>query len=199
MYMGCSQNFAESSEALLLSTSSREASCSASWNRPTCGLCKCLTLALFLKCLRNTAWPKNANGSEHGTYGRHLTSTGQLLRNVSSREGPLEGIGRSTMHCLAELVKAPPGGNRLSTGAAQVLQHWEHTKAHYLSLQQGWSLSALDMTEFYRCFDKKDKAIQTRIDELQGLKVQVWHTRKGVYRKKQYSDVRDERNAHTED
>ena len=49
-----------------------------------------------------------------------------------------------------------------------------------------------------RCFEEKDKAIQTRIDELQGLKVQVWRTRKGVYRKKQYPDIRNKRNAHTE-
>ena len=82
--------------------------------------------------------------------------------------------------------------------AAEVLQHWELTKAHYLSLRQGWGPSALDMTEFYNCFEEKDEAIQARIDELQGLKVQVWRTRKGVYRKKQYPDVRDERNAHTE-
>ncbi|MCV6577079.1 MAG: hypothetical protein OIF58_15240, partial [Cohaesibacter sp.] len=82
--------------------------------------------------------------------------------------------------------------------AAEVLQHWELTKTHYLSLQQGWGPSALDMTVFYNDFEEKDEAIQTRIDELQGLKVQVWRTRKGVYRMKQYPDVRDERNAHTE-
>ena len=55
------------------------------------------------------------------------------------------------------------------------------------------------MTEFYRCFEEKDEAIQTRIDELQGLKVQVRRTRKGVYRKKQFPDVRDVRDAHTGD
>ena len=81
-----------------------------------CGPCKCRTLALFLKCLRSTPWPESANGSEHVMYGRHLMSTGQPLKKPSSREGPLGETGMSyTLLYLAELVRALPGGNRLST------------------------------------------------------------------------------------
>ena len=41
--------------------------------------------------------------------------------------------------------------------------------------------------------------VQTRIEELQGLKVQVWRTRKGVYRKKHFPDVRDVQDLNTGD
>ena len=42
-------------------------------------------------------------------------STGQPLKKLSSREGPLEETGISyTLLYLAELVRALPGGNRLS-------------------------------------------------------------------------------------
>ena len=55
------------------------------------------------------------------------------------------------------------------------------------------------MTDFFRNFEEKDYAIQTKIEELQGLKVQVWRTRKGVYRKKHFPDVRDVRDVNTGD
>ena len=84
-------------------------------------------------------------------------------------------------------------------GATQLQQYWDQAKAYYLSLQYGWGPSALDMTDFFRNFEAKDYAIQTKIEELQGLKVQVWRTRKGVYRKKHFPDVRDVRDVNTGD
>ena len=51
-------------------------------------------------------------------------------------------------------------------GAAQLQQYWDQIKTYYLSLQYGWSPSAFDMTDFFRNFEEKDCAIQTKIDEL---------------------------------
>ena len=47
------------------------------------------------------------------------------------------------------------------------------------------------MTEFFRSFEEEDYAMQKQLLELQELKVHVWRTRKGIYRKKQFPDVRD--------
>ena len=76
-------------------------------------------------------------------------------------------------------------------------QYWDQAKAYYLSLQHGWGPTALDITDFYTNFKEKDYAIQIQLEELQGLKVQVWRTRKGIYRKKHFPNVRDVRDAHT--
>ena len=106
------------------------------------------------KCLQNTAWPKSANGSGHGTYGRHLTLTGQLLRSASSQEDPLEGTG---IQCI--VWQSSSGLRQVATGCLP--RTWGFTGATTLGTDQSPLpvLTALDMTEFYKCFEEKDKAI----------------------------------------
>ena len=76
-------------------------------------------------------------------------------------------------------------------GAAQIHQNWERTKAYYVGLQQGGGPDVLDLTGVFRYFEDQDDAIQKELEELQGLKVHMWRTKKGVYRKKALPDVRD--------
>jgi len=76
-------------------------------------------------------------------------------------------------------------------GAAQIHQNWERTKAYYVGLQQGGGPAVLDLTGVFRNFEDQDDAIQKELEELQGLKVHMWRTKKGVYRKKALPDVRD--------
>ena len=76
-------------------------------------------------------------------------------------------------------------------GAAQLWESWAQVKNHYLARRHVWGPAALDMTEFFRSFEEEDYAMQKQLEELQELKVHVWRTRKGIYRKKQFPDVRD--------
>ena len=50
---------------------------------------------------------------------------------------------------------------------------------------------ALEMAEVFHAFQEKEADIRRQLAEFQELKVQVWRTRKGTYRKKQLPDVRD--------
>ena len=76
-------------------------------------------------------------------------------------------------------------------GAAQIQQNWGRTKAYYVGLQQGGGPAVLDLTGVFRNFEDQDDAIQKELEELQELKVHMWRTKKGVYRKKALPDVRD--------
>lgn len=76
-------------------------------------------------------------------------------------------------------------------GASQLWEQWEQTQAYFLSLRQFVGPLALDMTEDFRVFDEKASSIQRQLEEHQELKVQIWPTRKGIYRKKELPDVRD--------
>ena len=134
----------------------------------------------------------------HPSSSRHDGDTRShwaAMKDCLFTRGPLGWTDKnSTMHCLAELDKALPDGSSLSIvdlGLSSCNNTGTQVKTYYLSLQYGWSPSAFDMTEFFRNFEEKDYAIQTKLDELQGLKVQVWRTRKGICRKKHFLDVRD--------
>ena len=60
-----------------------------------------------------------------------------------------------------------------------------------MGLQQGGIPAVLDLTGVFRNFEDQDDAIQKELEELQGLKVHLWRTKNGVYRKKALPDVRD--------
>ena len=78
-------------------------------------------------------------------------------------------------------------------GAAHLQQNWERTKAYYVGLQQGGGPAVLDLTGVFRNFEDQDDAIQKELEEHQDLKVHMWRTKQGVYRKKTLPDVRDGR------
>ena len=62
-----------------------------------------------------------------------------------------------------------------------------------MGLQQRGGPAMLDLTGVFRNFEDQDDAIQKELEELQELKVHMWRTKQGVYRKKTLPDVRDGR------
>lgn len=83
------------------------------------------------------------------------------------------------------------GGYISGTRGTQVVARWEQTKADFLAHRHDWGPSSLSVVGFFRSFEEKGYAIQKQLEELQELKVQLGRTRKGIYRKKHFPDVRD--------
>lgn len=94
-------------------------------------------------------------------------------------DGPRQGAAR-----WRETIYRGPG-------APQVVARWEHTKQWFLAHRHDWGPSPLYLDGFFRNFEEEDYAIQRQLEEAQDLKVQLWRTRKGIYRKKNFPDVRD--------
>ena len=115
-----------------------------------------------------------------------LFTRGPTGRNRQQMYNDLFGTARQGSLRWQEAVYRGPG-------AAHLQQNWERTKEYYVGLQQGGGPAMLDLTDVFRYFEDQDDAIQKELEELQELKVHMWRTKQGVYRKKTLPDVRDGR------
>lgn len=99
-----------------------------------------------------------------------------------------------TLYSSAVSVKVRPGGERIN------IRGLELQKSGGVGSNRKNGSCERKLPRVFLCwrcqviffeFDEKDVAIQTRLACVQRQEVQIWRTRKGIYRKKVLPDVRD--------